>query len=90
MEKWRVQVVEEAVRELEIAVRDHPDLKPDILARLAVLADFPPEKWFFVFKHRGLELFRAETGQLIRISGQADPDARIVTITHIHVVRKRP
>ena len=88
MEKWRVILIEEASQELEKVFRSHPDLRPDILARLKILEDFPPEKWFFVYKHKGLELFRAETGQMIRLSGEAHYETKTVYITHIVVQRK--
>lgn len=88
MDKWNVLITEEADRELAKAVRENPDLKPDILLRLGLLADYPPEKWFFISRHKGLDLFRAETGQMIRISGQADPGTRTVHITHIRVIRR--
>jgi len=88
LDTWKVLVTEEANRELEKAVREHPDLKPDILLRLELLADFPPEKWFFISRHKGLDLFRAETGQMVRIAGQADPATRTIHITHIRVVRR--
>ncbi|GEM_PF-6481456 len=88
MEKWRVDLSEEAARELERVVRAYPDLQPDILARLKALEAFPPEKWFFIYRHKGLELFRAETGPMIRLSGQAHFETKTVQITHVVVVRR--
>ncbi len=90
MEKWKVGFSPEAKQQLEKIYKDHKDLRPDILARLKVLEDFPPEKWFFVFKHKGLNYFRAEMGQMIRISGEAHFDTKSVQITNVAVSRKPP
>lgn len=89
MEKWKVLLSKQAQEELLQAVERHPELKPDILARLKILEDFPPEKWFFIHRHKGLNLFKAETGQWIRISGEAHFSTRTAYITHV-VVTRRP
>ena len=88
MEKWKVSLSSEAEDQLAKIYETHHDLRPDILARLKILEKFPPEKWFFVYKHRGLDLFRAETGQMLRISGEAHFDTKTVQITHVKLVRK--
>lgn len=90
MEKWKISFLKEAEDELAFIYEKNPDLRPDILARLKVLENFPPEKWFFVYKHKGLDLFRAETGQMIRISGEAHLPTQTVQITHVTVVRRPP
>lgn len=89
MEKWSILFSKEAQGELEKAILAYPDLKQDILARLKVLEKFPPEKWFFISKHKGMTLFRAETGQIIRVSGEADRATKTVRITHVVIARKR-
>lgn len=89
MEKWRVTLSPEASRVLDKLLMDFPSLRPDILARLKVLEKFPPEKWFFIYKHKGLDFFRAETDQFIRLSGEAHHETKTVQITHIVVVRER-
>ena len=48
MEKWKVYFSKEAEDQLVKIYETHPDLRPDILARLKILEDFPPEKWFFL------------------------------------------
>ena len=88
MEKWKVGLSPEAEKELEKIYTLNPDLRPDILAPLKILENFPPEKWFFVYKHKCLDLFRAETGQIIRFSGEAHFPTKTVQITHVTVIRK--
>jgi len=88
MEKWKVSLSPEAEDRLTKIHMVNPDLRPDILARLKILENFPPEKWFFVYKHKGLDLFRAETGQMIRFSGEAHFATKTVQITHVAVIRK--
>jgi hypothetical protein len=88
MGKWRVVLSSEAARQLETIYLKHPDLRTDILARLKALEHFPPEKWFFIYRVRGLHLFRAETGQMIRLSGKASPETHLVQVTHAGLVRK--
>jgi hypothetical protein len=88
MKKWEITFSTEAAHELKAIVAKNPDLKPDILARLKVLEDFPPERWFFVYKFKGLVLFRAETDQMIRLSGEAHPETKTVQITHVVLTRK--
>jgi hypothetical protein len=88
MSQWRVALSSEAAQQLQKIYLRHPDLRPDILARLKVLESFPPEKWFFIYHHNGLRLFRAETGQMIRISGEAHPETKTVQITRAALVRK--
>jgi len=87
MEKWRVTLSVEAAKQLEKIHIAHPDLRPDILARLKALENFPPEKWFFVYSLRSLKLFRAETGQMIRISGEAHQATKTVQITRVVLIR---
>ena len=87
MEKWKVSLSLEAEKEIEKVILANPSLKPDIIARLKILEKFPPEKWFFVYKHKGLDLFRAENGQMIRLSGEAHFETKTVQITHITVIR---
>ncbi len=88
MEKWRVSLSTQAEDELGKIYETNPDLRADLLARLKILENFPPEKWFFVYKHQGLDLFRAETGQMIRISGEAHFATKTVQITHVKLIRK--
>jgi hypothetical protein len=88
MEKWKVALSLEAAEQLENIYNQHADLRPDILARLKALENFPPERWFFVYKFKGLNLFRAETDQMIRLSGEAHPETRTVQITHVTLIRK--
>lgn len=87
MEKWKVSLSSEAEDQLAKIYETNQDLRPDILARLKILENFPPEKWFFVYKHKGLDLFRAETGQMLRISGEAHFSTKTVQITHVKLVR---
>jgi len=63
-------------------------LRPDILARLKALENFPPEKWFFVYRFNGLNLFRAETDQMIRLSGEAHAETKTVQITRAVLLRR--
>ncbi len=88
MEKWRVTITLEAAQQVEKIYIKHPDLKPDILARLKALENFPPEKWFFVYRFGGMNLFRAETDQMIRMSGEAHHETKTVQITRVVLIRK--
>jgi mRNA-degrading endonuclease RelE of RelBE toxin-antitoxin system len=88
MEKWRVALSKDAEDRLSKIYDSNPDLRKDILARLRMLEDFPPEKWFFVYQHKGLSLFRAETDQMIRISGEAHFPTKTVQITHVSLIRR--
>ena len=88
MEKWKVSLSPEAEEQLVKIYETHPDLRPDILARLKILEEFPPEKWFFVYKHKGLDLFRAETGPMLRFSGEAHFSSKTVQITNVILIRK--
>jgi hypothetical protein len=88
MEKWKVALSLEAAKQLENIYAKHPDLRPHILERLKALENFPPEKWFFVYRLKGLSLFRAETDQMIRISGEAHSETKTVQITRVVLLRK--
>jgi hypothetical protein len=88
MEKWKVAFSREAAKQLEKIYAQHPDLRSHILARLKALENFPPEKWFFVYRLKGLALFRAETDQMIRLSGEAQPDTKTVQVTRVVLLRK--
>ncbi len=90
MEKWHVTVSPEAARKLEKIYLSHPQLRPDILARLKALEHFPPRQWFFIYQHRGIKLFRAETHQTIRLSGEAHAATKTVQVTSAALLRRRP
>jgi len=85
--KWKIIYRGDAQAALEAAIRENRDLKEIILQRLRALEDFPPGKWFDIRKHHGMDLFKSD-GQMVRISGEADPETLTVWINNLVVVRE--